>query len=109
MKNWKWIIFAAVFALMASLPLYTGSYFLHTIFIVMIYMSLALSWDMLVRTGQISFGIAGLFGVGSYASCVLQAFTPGLNPLISIVFGGAFAGSPRRSRAPPGGCSQRPR
>jgi len=92
MKNWKWVIFAALFALMASLPLYTGSYFLHTVFIIMIYMSLALSWDMLVRTGQISFGIAGLFGVGSYASCILQAFNPGLNPLISIVFGAVVAG-----------------
>jgi branched-chain amino acid transport system permease protein len=92
MKDWKWVIIAAVFVLMASLPLYTGSYFLHTVLIIMIYMSLAVSWDMLVRTGQISFGIAGLFGVGSYASCVLQAFIPGLNPLISIVFGAVMAG-----------------
>lgn len=92
MKNWQWFVFAAVFALMASLPFYTGSYFIHTVFIIMIYMSLAISWDMLVRTGQISFGIAGLFGVGSYASCILQAFNPGLNPFICIVFGAVIAG-----------------
>lgn len=92
MSTWKWLIFGVVLAVVASLPLYTGAFLVHTAFIIMIYMSLALSWDMLVRTGQISFGVAGLFGIGSYAACILQAFNTGLNPFICILFGALAAG-----------------
>ena len=50
-----------------------------------------LAKDMLLRSGQISFGMAGLFGVGGYAAALLHLNT-GMNPLISILLGGAVAG-----------------
>jgi branched-chain amino acid transport system permease protein len=37
---------------------------------VLVYMTLAVSWDMLLRSGQISFGIAGFFGLGAYGSAL---------------------------------------
>jgi branched-chain amino acid transport system permease protein len=58
---------------------------------ILLYLALALSWDMLVRSGQISFGMAGLFGVGGYAAVLLNINT-GVNPLFSIVLGGLVAG-----------------
>ena len=57
----------------------------------MTYMALAISWDMLLRSGQISFGIAGLFGLGSYAS-ILAVLRGGMDPLLSIAFAALFAG-----------------
>jgi branched-chain amino acid transport system permease protein len=54
-------------------------------------MALALSWDMLLRSGQISFGMAGFFGVGGYAA-VLLFLNTGMHPLLSIVLGGLAAG-----------------
>ncbi len=59
MKNWKVLVIAALFLAAASLPFYTGTYLLHTIYIIMMFMALAISWDMLLRAGQLSFGIAG--------------------------------------------------
>ena len=91
MKNWKLLAVAALFLVAASLPFYTGTYLLHTIYIIMMFMALALSWDMLLRAGQLSFGIAGLFGIGGYAAAILQVFT-NFNPLICIVFGAVVAG-----------------
>ena len=58
---------------------------------ILIYLALALSWDMLLRSGQISFGMAGLFGVGGYAAALLH-LNIGVNPLFSIVLGGLAAG-----------------
>ena len=91
MKNWKALVIAALFLAAGSLPFYAGTYLLHTIYIIMMYMALAISWDMLLRAGQLSFGIAGLFGVGGYAATMLQAFT-NINPLICILFGAIMAG-----------------
>ena len=92
MKNWKIIALAALFLVAVSLPFYTGTYLLHTIYIIMMFMALALSWDMLLRSGQLSFGIAGLFGIGSYAAVILQVFT-NFDPLICILFGALTAGA----------------
>ena len=91
MKPAKWVTYSLILAIAISLPFYSGAYYLHTAHIIMMYMALALSWDMLLRTGQISFGIAGLFGIGGYAACIFQVFT-GVNPLISILFGALAAG-----------------
>src|SRR4030042_1250063 len=52
-----------------------------------IYMALAISWDMLLRSGQISFGIAGFFGLGAYAAA-LGVLRAGLSPLVSLLLAG---------------------
>jgi len=87
----RWILYAFVTALLVTLPYYTGTYLLSVAGTILIYLALALSWDMLLRSGQLSFGIAGFFGIGGYAA-VLIFTNAGLNPLISILAGGAVAG-----------------
>jgi branched-chain amino acid transport system permease protein len=82
----------AVLAFAALLPLWSGTYILAVARSVLTYMALAISWDMLLRSGQISFGIAGFFGLGAYAAA-LGVLRAGMTPLESIFFAGAFAGA----------------
>jgi branched-chain amino acid transport system permease protein len=91
MKGSRYLLYIAVLIILLILPLYTGVYLLNVIGIILIYLALALSWDMLLRSGQISFGMAGLFGVGGYAA-VLIHLNAGVSPLLSIVLGGLAAG-----------------
>ncbi len=77
-------------AVAAVLPFWSGTYVLAVARSVLTYMALAISWDMLLRSGQISFGIAGFFGLGAYAAA-LGVLRAGMSPLLSILFAGAFA------------------
>jgi branched-chain amino acid transport system permease protein len=81
---------AAALAAAAAFPLFAGPYLLSLALPVLIYMSLALSWDMLLRSGQLSFGIAGFFGLGAYAAAT-ATLQLGVPPLFSILVGGAVA------------------
>ncbi len=87
----KKVLFVAVLLLTVSLPFFTGPYFLSVFNTIFVFMSLALTWDMMLRTGQLSYGTSGLFGLGAYASAILVA-RAGFNPLVSIALGGLFAG-----------------
>lgn len=79
---------AGVLAL--SLPAFAGAYPLQVARNVMLYMALAVTWDMLLRSGQISFGIAGLFGLGAYAA-VLGVVRAGMPAWLSIPFAALVA------------------
>jgi branched-chain amino acid transport system permease protein len=87
----RYFLYIVILIILLTLPLYTGVYLLNVMDIILIYIALALSWDMLLRSGQISFGVAGLFGVGGYAAVLLNLNT-GMNSLICIVLGGLAAG-----------------
>jgi len=91
MKKSRPLLYLIVLVLLFTLPFYMGVYALNVMDIILIYMALALSWDMLLRSGQISFGMAGFFGVGGYAA-VLLFLNTGMHPLLSIVLGGLAAG-----------------
>lgn len=78
-------------ALAVTLPAFAGAYPLQVARNVMLYMALAVTWDMLLRSGQISFGIAGLFGLGAYAG-VLGIVRAGMPAWASIPFAALFAG-----------------
>ncbi len=91
MRNSRYLLHIIILAILLTFPLYAGVYLLNVMDIILIYMSLALSWDMLLRSGQISFGMAGLFGVGGYVAALLHV-NAGVNPLFSIVLGGLGAG-----------------
>ncbi len=73
------------------LPAFAGDYPLQVARNIMMYMALAVTWDMLIRSGQVSFGIAGLFGLGAYAT-ILSVVHANFPPILSILFGAAFAG-----------------
>jgi branched-chain amino acid transport system permease protein len=92
MRNSRYLLYIAILIILLTLPLYTGVYLLNVTDIILIYLALALSWDMLLRSGQISFGMAGLFGVGGYAAALLY-LNVGVNPLFSIFLGGLAAGA----------------
>jgi branched-chain amino acid transport system permease protein len=77
-------------ALATMLPLVLGSYPLAVARTVLIYMALAISWDILLRSGQISFGIAGIFGLGAYAG-ILATLRGSMPPMLSILVAGLVA------------------
>ncbi len=92
MKRYRDLGLALVVALLAALlPLVAGPYPLAVARTVFIYMALALSWDILVRSGQISFGIAGFYGLGAYAA-VLGSLRAALSPYVAILLAGVVAG-----------------
>jgi branched-chain amino acid transport system permease protein len=91
------VISLALLALAAVLPLLrnvvpaiAGPYPLSLARSIFTYMALALSWDMLFRSGQVSFGIAGFFGLGIYGSA-LAVLRLGVSPWLSIPLAAAFA------------------
>jgi branched-chain amino acid transport system permease protein len=85
--------FAALVGVLAvTLPAFAGAYPLQVARNIMLYMALAITWDMLLRSGQISFGIAGLFGLGSYAA-ILGVLRAGMPAWLSIPFAALFAGA----------------
>lgn len=77
-------------AFAVTLPALAGAYPLQVARNVMLYMALAITWDMLLRSGQISFGIAGLFGLGAYAS-ILGVVRAGMPAWLSIPFAGLLS------------------
>lgn len=87
----RYLAAACVGALACFLPAFLGAYPLAVARSVFIYMALAISWDMLLRSGQISFGIVGFFGLGAYSSA-LAVLRMGMNPLLSILFSAVFCG-----------------
>jgi branched-chain amino acid transport system permease protein len=84
------IVPVLVLAFAVIMPFWSGPYPLAVARSVLTYMALAVSWDMLLRSGQISFGIAGFFGLGAYAAA-LGVLRAGMSPLVSILFAGLFA------------------
>jgi len=89
-KYWKYILIAIILLLGVLFPFYAGAYQQSIARTVLIYLVLAVSWDMLLRSGQLSFGMAGLFGIGSYAS-VLLLLHLGASPMLSILGAGLVA------------------
>jgi len=90
MKNWEYIVLIAIIILFVAVPFFACPYILHVTTTILTFLSLALSWDMMLRTGQLSFGTAGLFGIGAYTA-VLVYLNFNMNPLLSIIVGGIFA------------------
>ncbi|MDT8298960.1 MAG: branched-chain amino acid ABC transporter permease, partial [Spirochaetaceae bacterium] len=91
-KTHKRLFLGAALLLAVLYPVYAGPYPQAIMRTVFVYMALALSWDILLRSGQLSFGLAGFFGLGSYASVLLSLNTP-VSGLLSILFAGLFTGA----------------
>lgn len=89
-RNLARVVATLLGALAVALPALAGAYPLQVARNVMLYMALAITWDMLLRSGQISFGIAGLFGLGAYAS-ILGVVRAGMPAWASIPFAAAFS------------------
>ena len=88
MKYWKYLGVLVLLVIAIILPRYLGLYQLQIMNFVFVYIAFALSWDMLLRSGQLSFGIAGFAGIGGYTSVILCYYFK-LEPLLCIVAGAA--------------------
>lgn len=80
-------VFGALGVFVAVLPLLSGPYAQAIGRSVLTYLILAVSWDMLIRSGQLSFGIAGFFGLGSYAA-VMAGKWLGMAPILTLALAG---------------------
>lgn len=89
--RWKTALPLAVLcAFLLLFPKLVGSYFLHLTVSAFLAMILASSWDILARTGQVSVGQAGLFGIGAYSSALLyREFA--LPPVLGMLAGALIA------------------
>jgi branched-chain amino acid transport system permease protein len=71
-------------------PKLADPYFLHLTVAAFLAMILASSWDILARTGQVSVGQAGLFGIGAYTAALLYKWVY-LSPVLGMFAGGIIA------------------
>mgnify|MGYP006268257549 CR=1 FL=1 len=85
------IIWLTLFmACLVALPSFLSQYSMHLMVLVMIYVVIATSWNILVWTHQISLGHAAFFGTGAYVSTLLvNAY--GVSPWITLWLGGIAA------------------
>ena len=86
MKNWRYIAYAIVICAGVCFPFFAGAYPQHVAASILIYATLALTWDMVVRSGQLPLSIAGFFGLGGYAT-LLSYLNWKIHPLLSTAFG----------------------
>ena len=91
MRMKRYIPYVLGAALAGAFPLFAGAYLEQTVAAILIYLALAVSWDMLLRSGQLGFGTAGFFGLG--ATPQSSALNTNVHPFISIAFGGLVAGA----------------
>ncbi|MBT8366750.1 MAG: branched-chain amino acid ABC transporter permease [Deltaproteobacteria bacterium] len=73
------------------LPLILGVYWQKVLLSVAVFALLAISWDILAQTGMISLGQALFFGMGAYASGVINYYL-GWHPLIAIPLASVIGG-----------------
>jgi branched-chain amino acid transport system permease protein len=83
---------ALVFAVVALLPiaLSFNPYYLSILIAALVLGGVAIAWNVLGgQCGQVSFGHAGFFGIGCYASAIL-AMKAGWNPFLAMLGAGAI-------------------
>ncbi|MEW6265456.1 MAG: branched-chain amino acid ABC transporter permease [Thermodesulfobacteriota bacterium] len=81
---------AGFFAVLILFPRLVDAYILHLGVAALIAMVLSSSWDILARTGQVSVGQAGLFGLGAYTSALLYRQF-GVPPVLGMLGGALVA------------------
>ena len=59
MKITKSLCYIMLLIAAALLPVVTEAYFISVAITILTFMTLSISWDMMLRTGQLSFGTAG--------------------------------------------------
>ncbi|MCP4690680.1 MAG: branched-chain amino acid ABC transporter permease, partial [Desulfobacterales bacterium] len=87
-----YILLAPTALLLGLLPLWAGSYALVWFFLLFVYLTLALSYDIMGGyTGYINLGHATSFGLGAYTTAIL--LNHGLGLFFSLAAAGFLAGS----------------
>ena len=76
--------------LLALFPAFLGPYSMHMMILVLIYVVIATSWNILVWTHQISLGHAAFFGIGAYTGALIYNAWR-LPPYLDMLLGGIVA------------------
>jgi branched-chain amino acid transport system permease protein len=83
---------AAVCGLVALLPLVASPYFVAFVLVMLMYVALAASWNVISGfAGYISFGHVAFFGIGAYVAALLMTRHAMSWPAASLLGGGAAA------------------
>lgn len=86
-----WLAFIAVVAALPWLGIAADRYLMFLANVMLMFMTLALSWDIVARTGQLSLAHGAFFGLGAYGVAI--AYRSSHLPVVaSIVLAGALAG-----------------
>jgi branched-chain amino acid transport system permease protein len=86
----KTIFLAGLAVFLLWYPKLADAYFLHLTIAAFLAIILSSSWDILARTGQVSVGQAGLFGIGAYTAALLYRWIH-LFPVLGMLAGGGIA------------------
>jgi len=70
----SWVSYLIVLLCGGLLALYGDPFYVQITLGITILTILAISWDILARTGQISFGTAAFFGIGAYSTAILHVY-----------------------------------
>lgn len=94
--SWREMLYLATPRLMPILgflilPLILGPYWQKVLLSVAVFALLAISWDILAQSGMISLGQSLFFGMGAYASGVLNLYA-GWHPLVAIPVASVIGG-----------------
>jgi branched-chain amino acid transport system permease protein len=89
-----WGIFLLVAALLPWIGLAGDRYLMFLANVMLMFMTLALSWDVVARTGQLSLAHGAFFGLGAYSVAIafkLWALPPLAGLVIAALVGGLIA------------------
>jgi len=97
LSSWREMLYLAGPRLLPAaffllLPLFLGIYWQKVMISVAVFALLAMSWEMLAQTGMISLGQALFFGMGAYASGILNSYF-GAPPWVAIPAATALGGA----------------
>lgn len=88
----RWLVFVAVAAALPLAGLGNDPYLMLLANVMLIFITLALSWDIVARTGQLSLAHAGFFGLGAYAVAIASRGSA-LHPLLALGVAALAAGA----------------
>ena len=87
----KMLLLIAAFIVAVALPIvFSGSFFIYVLTLIIIFALYASSWNLLAYSGQGSLGHAVFLGIGGFTSA-LTAINLGVPPIISLFMGGALS------------------
>lgn len=79
-----WVVFLAIVAMLPATGIGSDRYLMLLANVMLMFMTLALSWDVVARTGQLSLAHGAFFGLGAY-SVALAFKLWAVPPLVGLV------------------------